>query len=81
MVVTTTTAITGTSVVGLVNPDGGTADTVTTTGGAAGISEQVNPNFLTPAGNDTNHCVTPVGTVYGTSGNRGTPGLANVSCP
>lgn len=81
MVATTTTALTATSVVALFNPDGGAADTVTTTGGAAGVSEQVNPNFLTPADNDTNHCVTAVGTVYGTSGNRGTPGLANVSCP
>lgn len=81
LVATTTSALTSTSVVSLFNPDGGTADTVTTAGGAAGVSEQVNPNFLTPAGNDTNHCITPVGTVYGTSGNRGTPGLANVSCP
>lgn len=81
LVATTTTALTSTSVVTLFNPDGGLADTVTTTGGAAGASEQVNPNFLTPAGNDTNHCLTPSGTVYGTSGNRGTPGVANVSCP
>ena len=81
MVATTTTALTTTSVVALFNPDGGVADTVTTGGGAAGVSEQVNPNFLTPADNDTNHCVTPVGTIYGTSGNRGTPGLPSVACP
>lgn len=81
LVATTTTALTSTSVVTLFNPDGGVADTVTTTGGAAGVSQQVNPNFLTPADNDTNSCLTPVGTIYGTSGNRGTPGLANVSCP
>lgn len=81
LVATTTTALTSTSVVALFNPDGGTADVVTTSGGSAGVAEQVNPNFLTPADNDANHCVTPVGTVYGTSGNRGTPGLANVSCP
>ncbi len=81
LIATTTTALTSTSVVTLFNPDAGTADTVTTAGGAAGVSEQVNPNFLNPTANDTNHCVTPAGTVYGTSGNRGTPGLANVSCP
>lgn len=81
LVAVTTTALTSTSVVTLFNPDGGVADTVTTAGGAAGVSEQVSPNSLTPAANDTDHCVTPVGTVYGTSGNRGTPGLANVACP
>jgi hypothetical protein len=75
------TALTTTSVVTLFNPDGGVADTVTTAGGGNGFSQQVNPNFLTPAGNDTNQCPTPAGTVYGTSGNRGTPGLANVACP
>lgn len=80
-VATTTSALTTTSVVTLFNPDGGVADTVTTSAGGNGFSEQVNPNFLTPADNDTNHCPTPVGTVYGTSGNRGTPGLANVACP
>lgn len=74
-------ALTTTSVISLFNPDGGVADTVVTAAGGNGISEQVNPNFLTPAGNDTNHCQTPAGTVYGTSGNRGTPGLANVACP
>ncbi|MDP3151645.1 MAG: lamin tail domain-containing protein [Archangium sp.] len=81
LVATTSSALTSTTVVTLFNPDGGTADVVTTAGGAAGVSEQVNPNFLTPADNDTNHCLTPTGTVYGTSGNRGTPGVANVACP
>jgi hypothetical protein len=75
------TALTTTSVVTLFTPDGGVADTVVTAGGGNGISEQVNPSFLTPADNDTNHCQTPVGTTYGTAGNRGTPGLANAACP
>ncbi|MFT3710187.1 MAG: lamin tail domain-containing protein [Archangium sp.] len=75
------TALTLTSTITLLNPDGGTADSVTTAGGGNGISEQVNPSFLTPADNDTNHCQTPAGTTYGTANNRGTPGLANAACP
>lgn len=73
-------AMTATTFISLINPDGGVADSVVTAGGAAGVSEQVNPLFTTPADNDANHCNTPVGTTYGT-GNRGTPGLANVACP
>ena len=57
------------------------APILTTANGANGVSEQVNPSFLTPADNDTNHCNTPVGTTYGATGNRGSPGLANPACP
>ncbi len=72
--------LTATTVIRLLNPDAGVADSITAVGGGAGISQQVNPLFLTPADNDTNHCQTPAGTTYGT-GNRGTPGLVNVACP
>lgn len=75
------TALTTTSVLTLFNPDGGVADSVTTSGGGNGISEQVNPSFLTPADNDANHCNTPMGTTYGTTTNRGSPALANPACP
>lgn len=80
-IASTTSALTTTSVITLFNPDGGVADSVTTAGGGNGISEQVNPSFLTPADNDTNHCNTPMGTTYGTTTNRGSPGLANPACP
>ncbi len=73
-------ALTTTTFIVLINPDGGTADGVVTAGGAPGVSEQVNPLFLNPADNDSNHCQTPMGTTYG-AGIRGTPGLQNAACP
>lgn len=76
-------------------PDGGVADSISYTGATAsgwpsGASMQVRPGAETPSENDlpSNHCVTPLGVQYGplsedggSTGDRGTPGVANVPCP
>lgn len=72
--------------------DGGLFDSITYGSvGTAGISSQVKPGAETPTDNDvaTNVCPTPLTSRYGPvdpndgglTGDRGTPGLANVPCP
>lgn len=69
--------------------DGGVLDSVTYNGSSAGASTQLNTGLTDPADNDnpTNLCTTPAGVRYGPmladggfGGDRGTPGLVNVSC-
>jgi hypothetical protein len=70
--------------------DGGVLDSVTYTNSSPGASTQLNAGLTDPADNDvpTNLCVTPAGVRYGPvladggfGGDRGTPGLVNVTCP
>lgn len=75
----------------LLGIDGGTFDSITYGTAATGASMQVKPGAETPTDNDlpTNVCNTPATARYGPidpndgglSGDRGTPGLANVPCP
>jgi hypothetical protein len=83
-----TGTFTATSTIQVLNADGGVHDTVTASGETAGVSVQVNSDFLTVADNQTQNCQTRVGVQYGpaladggVSGNRGTPGLPNHQCP
>ena len=83
-------ALTTSSTITVLGVDGGTYDSITASGETAGASVQVKPGFETPVDNDvaTNRCTTSTDTRYGppgadggATGNRGTPGLANVPCP
>lgn len=83
-------ALTTSSVISVLSADGGLFDSVTANGETAGASVQIKPGFENAIDNDvvTNRCTTPVGVRYGprdldggATGNRGTPGLANVPCP
>ncbi|MGC4116250.1 MAG: lamin tail domain-containing protein [Myxococcales bacterium] len=61
-----------------------TIDTVTTIQPAtAGASKQLANTMLDATSNDTaaNWCNTATGVTYASDGNRGTPGLANGTCP
>lgn len=88
---TFSTALTGTSVISLLNADGGVHDSVTADGETSGASRQVRPDALTVTDNDiaANRCATPTGNLYGATTddggvshtNRGTPGRVNVACP
>lgn len=88
---TFSTALTGTSVITILNADGGVHDSITADGETAGASRQVRPDALTVTDNDiaTNRCVTPTGNTYAATlddggvshTNRGTPGRVNVACP
>lgn len=70
--------------------DGGVLDTVTYTSSTDGASTQLAGGLVDPADNDVaaNLCPTPTTVRYGPvladggfGGDRGTPGLVNVSCP
>ena len=83
-------ALTTSSVISVLSADGGMIDSVTANGETAGASVQIKPGFENAIDNDvvTNRCTTPVGVRYGprdldggATGNRGTPGVANVPCP
>ncbi len=77
--------------ISVLNPDGGTADTITYGAATVGASFQVKPGAETPLDNDVagNVCPTPATARFGPidpndggfTGDRGTPGLVNVPCP
>ncbi|MEW6430859.1 MAG: lamin tail domain-containing protein [Myxococcota bacterium] len=80
----------GTHTLAVTGVDGGVLDSVTYTNSSPGASTQLNAGLTDPADNDvpTNLCVTPAGVRYGPvladggfGGDRGTPGLVNVTCP
>ena len=82
--------LTSSSVISVLSVDGGTFDSITANGETAGASVQIKPGFENAIDNDvvTNRCTTPVGVRYGplgvdggSTGNRGTPGVANAPCP
>lgn len=71
-------------------PDAGELDRIAYASATAGASTQLKPGFMDVMDNDNaaNLCPTPTGTRYGTPlpdggimGDRGTPGLPNVTCP